>query len=419
MSVFPSLWTSASLIWMFEACSRWTRSRIAVGGAVVWCVTGCASPGVPKPPSLHLPSLATRVEARRVGGEVLVTWMTPANTTDGASIRGQITALVCREGAPEAVALGNGASSGPGKKQAVCDPVRKAVVQPGAESAADVLPGELSAGAPRLLGYRVELMNEAGRSGGRPDAVFAAGGEAPPAVGPLTISARRGAVVIEWKAQPSGAGARMELRRKLVATAAGAVAGAAEAHLPAAAKNPVGRLKNAGGPASGGAKEPAREVTLTVTDGEGGDPGGAVDKAVRDLDQYVYVAQRVKTVTLAGHELEMRGVASPPAAITFRDVFPPRAPVGLVSVPGGGFGTAASIDLSWEPNEERDLAGYNVYRREGVGVFAKLNAEPVPAAAYRDAAVQAGKTYMYRVTAVDQRRNESTPSEEIHESLRP
>ena len=72
-----------------------------------------------------------------------------------------------------------------------------------------------------------------------------------------------------------------------------------------------------------------------------------------------------------------------------------------------------------------DLAGYNVYRLEagaetgsGAGEkMVKVNSELVKSPAYRDSAVESGKTYTYSVTAVDVRGNESGRSEETGEAV--
>jgi hypothetical protein len=143
-----------------------------------------------------------------------------------------------------------------------------------------------------------------------------------------------------------------------------------------------------------------------------------IDPTVRDGDTYTYIAQRVQTVTLGEHMLELRGAPSVPVTFSFRDTFPPRVPTGLVLVPGGGFGEPASIDLVWDANIEPDLLGYNVYRSQDGGGFERLNAVPLPAPSYRDMQVEPGRRYTYRVTAIDQRRNESAPSAVASESLR-
>jgi fibronectin type 3 domain-containing protein len=90
--------------------------------------------------------------------------------------------------------------------------------------------------------------------------------------------------------------------------------------------------------------------------------------------------------------------------------------VGLQAV-FSGEGQKPFIDLIWAPVTNADLAGYNVFRREGDGVAAKLNRELVKSPAYRDSEVTAGKTYTYSVSAVDVRGNESGKSEDTSEAV--
>jgi hypothetical protein len=150
-----------------------------------------------------------------------------------------------------------------------------------------------------------------------------------------------------------------------------------------------------------------------------------LDRSVESGATYSYVAQRVRTVNVAGHALRIVGAASAPATLTYRDVFPPTAPQGLEAVPEGGFASVAgqtpvlSIDLSWEPSAEGNVSGYNVYRSGSEGQFVRLNSLPVTTPAYRDATVRAGTGYRYRVTVVDIHGNESAPSAEVEEQLQP
>jgi fibronectin type 3 domain-containing protein len=82
-----------------------------------------------------------------------------------------------------------------------------------------------------------------------------------------------------------------------------------------------------------------------------------------------------------------------------------------------GEGQKPFIDLIWAPVTDADLAGYNVYRREGNEPPAKLNTELVKTPAYRDNVVASGKNYFYSVSAVDVRGYESARSEETSESV--
>ncbi len=114
--------------------------------------------------------------------------------------------------------------------------------------------------------------------------------------------------------------------------------------------------------------------------------------------------------------------ASAVISITPQDVFPPKSPEGLIAVPVLAAYGGPAIELSWQPNAESDLAGYNIYRgelpklRDGAG-YRKLNATLILGPAYRDDTVEVGKNYFYRVTAVDRAGNESNPSAEISASV--
>ena len=79
-----------------------------------------------------------------------------------------------------------------------------------------------------------------------------------------------------------------------------------------------------------------------------------------------------------------------------------------------GGGETPTIDLSWRPGAEADLAGYNVYRRDlPAGEWRRLNAAPIAVPAFTDRTVSSGDTFVYRVTAVDSRGNESAPGGEV------
>jgi fibronectin type 3 domain-containing protein len=72
------------------------------------------------------------------------------------------------------------------------------------------------------------------------------------------------------------------------------------------------------------------------------------------------------------------------------------------------------IALAWDPSPGESVIGYNVYRSETSGCcHKKINTEPVRQPQYTDTSVKAGKTYYYRVTAVNSKGEESSFSEEI------
>jgi hypothetical protein len=121
----------------------------------------------------------------------------------------------------------------------------------------------------------------------------------------------------------------------------------------------------------------------------------------RTYDYKVAALIKVGAETAEGDE-------SPVVEITPRDTFPPSPPTGLSVVY-----TSQAVDVVWTASPEADLAGYNVYRREGSAAAQKLNPEIVKTPIFRDPSVVEGRQYFYRVTALDLSGNESAPSEEV------
>ena len=128
----------------------------------------------------------------------------------------------------------------------------------------------------------------------------------------------------------------------------------------------------------------------------------------------------IAVLTISGqygkNVLQVEGKNSLPQTVFANDTFAPAPPVGLQAV-ASGVGQKPFVDLTWAPNTEPDLAGYNVYRRESNGSPNKLNDQPVQTPTYRDSAVVTPKTYSFSVSAVDARGNESPRSDEATETL--
>ena len=373
------------------------------------CAAGCASPGQPRPPSLHIPAPATGLHAERVGPAVPLTRSTPATSTDGQGLRGPITAVICRDPHPVAHP-----SLHP---TAECKRAASLAVTPGASSAENPLPADLTTGQAALLAYRIQLFNSAGRAADPSAPAYTASGTAPGPLGPLQIHPARLGAVITWT--PMDDPALVELHRTTVSAAPGT--GASQ---PAKPSSFPGSSRHAATPTDTILRAQSASPDLPAQDS-----GGLRDPGVRAGDTYRYVAQRVRTVNLASPAggppliVDLRGLPSPPVEFTFHDVFPPRSPSGLVAIANAGDPasspvTPASVDLSWEPGLEPDLRGYNVYRAEGTsGNFVRLNPVPLPGPAYRDLDVHPGRIYLYRVAAVDRIGNESTQSVPLQQTV--
>jgi fibronectin type 3 domain-containing protein len=117
--------------------------------------------------------------------------------------------------------------------------------------------------------------------------------------------------------------------------------------------------------------------------------------------QYRYQVRAVQTVGSIPYEGEGAVLTATP-----QDRTPPTAPRDLKLEKKGG-----TVLLSWAPNTEGDVAGYNVYRLTS-GKPEKINSSTVPESAFTDSRPGADRFVSYQVTAVDKNGNESMPSRE-------
>jgi hypothetical protein len=387
---------------------------------MVW-TGGCASPGQPRPPSLNLPEVVSDLTAERVGDVVELRWTTPEKTTDHIAVKGPMTAAVCRVSVSTTTAA------------AVCVPVARVAVQPGPTHAVEALSPVLTADPPALLAYRVQIFNAHGRSAGPSPEVFAASGVAPPAVDELRAAPTADGAMLEWQKRDTATVVELD-RLPVGANGVAVLPPPPKTTSKGASKPLVKKPASPPRPATAGSapkllETPVAPIEVKLRTPAGlGDAGGTIDHTAQMGESYRYTAQRVRTVSVDGHTLELRSFASAPVTVAMKDTFPPHAPTGL-EVVAGGAGAAErsierSIDLSWIPNTEPDLAGYIVYRQEidakgvAAGTATRLNPTPVVGPAYRDQTAVPGRRYAYFVTAVDTAGNESAPSDAVQETLR-
>jgi fibronectin type 3 domain-containing protein len=111
----------------------------------------------------------------------------------------------------------------------------------------------------------------------------------------------------------------------------------------------------------------------------------------------------VAAETIGGTTIESE--APPPTCKTLVDTFPPAAPKDLKSIASDG-----AINLIWEPNVEKDLAGYIVLRGvEPAETLQPITPSPIVEPSFKDN-VKPGVAYAYAVLAVDKAGNLSPPS---------
>ena len=148
---------------------------------------------------------------------------------------------------------------------------------------------------------------------------------------------------------------------------------------------------------------------------------GFVDREFRFAIDYAYQVRAVSgPVIRLGVEGAETVESAPSEELRHRpvDTFPPSAPSGLTVASVNGI-----VSLFWALNPEADVAGYHLYRAETEDAPAsgwqRLTTTPLGKSSFRDDRVVIGRTYFYRLTAVDQVGNESLPSPVASETVQP
>lgn len=359
--------------------------------ALCMLLAGCAQTGAPLPPSLELPKPPSDLRAVRKGNSVALTWSEPTLTTDHESLRSLGATRICRSAGADMTACENPVASVPPptitpKKSAHKSPARQSTPQ----TFTDTLPPSALSDNPEAeLTYAVEVLNRAARGAGPSNRVHIPANITLSAPADLAAQPNEDGVLLTW-------------------TSTGA---------PAASFGTQFRYRIYRRDENAGKEMVAGEVPVGVAG-----PVHFLD-AIEWERTYLYRITAVSIVSRSGGDVQVEGDDSPTVRVVAHDVFPPAVPAGLQAVYSGE-GQKPFIDLIWAPVASADLAGYNVFHSEAdaegkttVNAAVKLNSELVKAPSYRDSSVSSGKTYVYAVSAVDARGNESARSDEASETV--
>ena len=353
---------------------------------------GCASPELPTPRHPIVPVPVIDLSARQTGDTVVLTFTMPTTSTDQQPLTGTPSVEIYRN----APAQGSATAPKRGAKNKgtarLANTIPSSAVeqyQRGAriEFPDKLDPSELSNESGTDLIYTVRTRVSRAKASADSNAAALRVYSPPATVRDLRVTMTETAPVLDWSAseQPSGVTG---------GKAAGFRIYRAEVD-PAAADAAV--------------SDPSQAKLLAPTEPLAQSAGTEYrDTSFQFGHTYFY---SVRALTQFGTET-VESPDSIPVVLAAKDIFPPAIPqdVEAVSVPATN-GTSASIELTWTINTEPDLAGYNVYRSENAAMPGqRLNNELLSAPTFRDMSVMPGKSYFYRVGAVDQSGNESTLS---------
>ncbi len=134
-----------------------------------------------------------------------------------------------------------------------------------------------------------------------------------------------------------------------------------------------------------------------------------VDGVLENGKRYTYQVRQVRN--FRGTPIE--GLGSAPASGIPEKKTPPSPPTGVVAVR-----QKEGVALRWNTNPETDIAGYNLYRREGEErEWPRVNPHLITEPYFLDTTVEPQKSYEYRLKAVDSSGKESDFSQPVEVGL--
>ena len=361
------------------------------------CLMGCGTPEVPTPRHAIVPVAVGDLSARQVGETVILNFTLPAMSTDQQPLA-DVPSIEIYRNRPQSPAPNPKAKAKNTATAQLIDTIPSETIgqyqKNGHIEFPDKLDAELAKGNGTDLVYTVRTRVSQAKASADSNEVAVHVYPAPAAVQGLRATLTETAIVLDWSATQESAG-----------DAAGQGVGfrvyRAEVD-PATAQTAVSNPLQA--------KLLAPPELLTQTAG----------MEYRDTNfqfghTYLYSVSRVVQFGSATVE----SADSVPAVLAAKDIFPPAPPQGLeavvVTTTGG---SAASVELTWTINTEPDLGGYDVYRGDEPDTAGqKLNSETLLVPTFRDMSVLPGKSYFYRVRAVDQSGNESAPSSTVEAAV--
>ncbi len=368
-----------------------------IGAVLVVLAVACGKRGDPRPPVPIIPQATSDLAVNQRADRIVLSWSYPSLTTSGRSLPAVRRVVVYRyvEELPAAVAATPAAPPEPSVADAVArfakvpqlpaaqfvristriDSIESANLGAATSGARllfeDMPPFRSASGMPVRLTYAVVTEGLAAR--GEPSNLVSIipldVAVAPPV---LTANASADGVTLTWEAP------------KAAATGAKATPVITGYNVYRDAGEELTKPANA---------SPATGTTFT------------------DVPPYGEHTYRVTAVASAGPP-RIESEPSPVATVTFKDLQPPPVPSGLVALM-----ETTQVRLTWNAVDAPDIAGYHIYRIEGIGMEQlrdlggfRMTGAPLAETHFVDPTVNKGISYRYEVTAVDKSGNESKPA---------
>lgn len=349
--------------------------------ALIWMAAavglcGCGVPGAPLPPSLGIPKAVNDLQATRKGTGVTLSWTEPTQTTDGELVR-----------SPGKMVLTRGTHGGGFQtiKQVTLPPSVNEKERSPVSASDDIAALLASPAAPDFVFYRLTSVSSRGRTSLPSNEVSLPAVITLPPPQQVLLGLAPSGVTISFDLPQAPASGRLNsqyiyrVMRRLHGTS-------------------------------------SDQKPVLVGQAKQGSIMPMVDTRIDWEKEYDYWVTPVTLWRVGARQGEVEGDDSPAATIMAHDAFPPAAPNGLQAVFSGVI-QHPGIDLTWTPNTEDDLAGYNVYRHVTGSAPERVNKDLLKTPAFHDGNVVLGETYFYLVTAVDLRGNESARSAEASETI--
>ncbi len=346
--------------------SRPRRLPVVAAAIVSLMVMACGKKGDPLPPLRYVPQAASNLTVRQLGNQLVFSVGYPKTATNGMALPG-LEALEIFELSLPKPATGEAPAVDPRQFNPRAQLLEKVTDKPlTAATLGDRLEihrpvADLREGL--LLTYGVRFLDKSGERSAFSNLVTL--GLAAPPVAPagLAVEASAEGITVRWTPGAEGVGGYRVYRRF--------------------------------------AEE--RYYTLPLATLGSGDKGLYLDRAVSLDRRYVYTvtavsAQSAATESPLGAERE----------IEYRDRFPPAAPASLVALAEPG-----QARLSWEPGS-LDSRSYHVFQRSSADRdYRRLTEKPIGESRFVASDLVAGQRYTFRVSALDELGNESSPCPEV------